>query len=347
MQLIIDISKYLILAVLCCALLITRDCSNFYTTGLGYNNGVDAVSTSAPTAETIWENLSRELRLDHRVQTSQVQKEIRRFVADQERFRSILNAAAPYIYYIYSQTKARGLPAELALIPAIESEFNPYDHSTKGAEGLWQLMPQTARELGIQVRSGYDGRRNVIASTNAALAYFKDLGKMFDGNWLLAIAAYNTGQVRVMNAVHRVGSHSFWNLPLPTETKYYVPRLLAVAELVKNPAKYGVKLPEVNNRPYFTQVDLKKPVNMDKVAEKSGINIKTMHRLNPDVKQAPVANKGKYTLLVPVNKAPIVKAQIAEKNIEDKTTASTGLTSSKKKSTKKTTRRKSSRKRDS
>src|SRR5262249_6307926 len=148
-------------------------------------------------------------------------------------------------------TRARDLPAELALIPVIESEYNPNDRSNKGATGLWQLMRQTAHELGVVVQGGYDGRRNVLASTKAALAYFKDLGDLFNGNWYLAIAAYNCGQGRVQSAIRRTGSESFWNLPLPRDTKYYVPRLLAVAEIVKHPAKYGITLPQVQNKPYF------------------------------------------------------------------------------------------------
>jgi membrane-bound lytic murein transglycosylase D len=345
MQMLIDISKYVILAILCCALLITRDCSNLYTAGINFSEADSDTVESAPAVDSsVWESLSRELKLDHRVNSSQVQKEIRRFVRDQERFYSILNSAAPYIYYIYKQTQARGLPAELALIPAIESEFNPNDISHKGATGLWQLMPQTARELGVQVKYAYDGRRNVIASTNAALAYFKDLGNMFDGNWYLAIAAYNCGQMRVFSAIRRIGSHSFWNLPLPTETKYYVPRLLAVAELVKNPAKYGIKLPKVHNRPYFTPVESKKPVSLEKVAQTTGVEMKTLNKLNPDYNHGPVPTKGKYTVLVPANKAPIVKANIEQKNV----TASVEpvAVKTKKKSTKsKVSRRRISRKR--
>src|SRR5262249_50075837 len=150
-----------------------------------------------------------------------------RILADQEHFYKILKSAVPYIYYIHKQTQASGLPAELALIPFIESEFNPNDLSNKGALGLWQLMSGTARDLGVKIRSGYDGRRNVITSTNAALAYFKDLGKLFKGNWYLAIAAYNCGEGRVQSSIKRTGHRNFWELPLPQETKYYVPRLLA------------------------------------------------------------------------------------------------------------------------
>lgn len=280
-------------------------------------NALSPLAKPAPKAVgSIWDSLSPELMLDHKVQLSQVQAEIRKILADRAKLNSILKSAGPYIYFIHEQTKARGLPAELALIPVIESEFNPNDHSTKGATGLWQIMPQTAQELGIKIRSSYDGRRNVMASTKAALAYFKDLGQTFNGNWYLAIAAYNCGQVKVASAAHRVGSHSFWNLNLPQETKLYVPRLLAVAEIVKHPEKYGVRLPPINNAPYFAEVKVKKAVNLSKVAEVSGVSMATLHTLNPDFNHGTVANKGTYTsLLVPVKNEPIVRAQLADKVI--------------------------------
>ena len=240
-----------------------------------------------------------------------VQTEIRRFVADPDRLYQILKAAIPYIYFIHKQTEARGLPAEIALIPVIESEFNPYDKSNKGATGLWQLMSGTANELGIKVKSGYDGRRNVVASTKAALAYFNDLGQLFNGNWYLAIAAYNCGQGKVKSAMRRTGSDSFWNLPLPRDTKYYVPRLLAVAAIIKDPEKYGIELPPVSNEPYFEELPVSKPVNLETVAKSSGVNIETLSKLNPDyTKGSHPKKKEAKTLLVPVGKVNSVKASL-------------------------------------
>jgi len=212
------------------------------------------------------------------------------------------------------QTKARNLPAEITLIPVIESEFNPNDHSKKGALGLWQLMRQTAYELGVKVKAGYDGRRNVIASTQAALAYFSDLGNLFKGNWYLAIAAYNCGQGKVQSAIRRTGHDNFWKLPLPKETKLYVPRLLAVAEIVKNPAKYGVQLPPISNQPYFTQQQIDKPVSLKKAAESLNIDVKTLSQLNPDYSHGSIPKTETFTLLVPINRAAAKKASADKKN---------------------------------
>lgn len=319
MQSVINNSKNLVLAVLSLSLLVAWN-SGDTLKSLGLPpSSINASLTLTPvdshekSNDSIWRMFSKELKLDHNTESARVQAEIRKLVADQGKLYEILKAAGPYIYFIHTQTKARGLPAELALIPVIESEFNPNDRSKKGATGLWQLMPQTAHELGIKIRSSYDGRRNVVESTKAALAYFRDLGTYFKGNWYLAIAAYNCGQFRVDKAQRRAGSHSFWNLSLPRETKYYVPRLLAVAAIVKNPEKYGVKLPHIKNAPYFTEVKVKQTINITKIAKNTGISIETLHTLNPDYNHGPVANKGVYSLLVPVLKLSSVKAQLADK----------------------------------
>jgi len=307
MQLITSFSKYVILFVLSSFLLISWN-------GINANDAKASFGTiggfySSEQVTSIWHSISDEFKLDHKAQSRQVQAEIHKLLADQNNFNQILQAATPYIYFIYQQTQAYGLPAEIALIPFIESEYNPNDHSNKGALGLWQLMPGTARGLGVKVKSSYDGRKNIIDSTDAALTYFKDLGALFNGNWYLAIAAYNSGEGRVLSAKRRIGSEDFFKMSLPRETQLYLPKLLAVAEIVENPKKYGVVLPKVNNEPYFTKVEVKKPVTLDNIAKTTGINIKTLRKLNPDVKPGAttIAKKdGKHALLVPANKADTI-----------------------------------------
>lgn len=303
----------ILFAIFSCCTIITLYSSQIKVADADYFiNITPAPGLKIKTEESIWSNLGRDLKLDHKTQISQVQAEIRKLLADPEKLYSILKAASPYIYFIHEQTQARGLPAELALIPVIESEFNPNDHSTKGATGLWQLMPETAHELGIKVKSSYDGRRNVVTSTNAALAYFNDLGNMFKGDWYLAIAAYNCGQVKIASAVRHAGSHSFWNLHVPRETKTYLPKLLAIAAIVKDPQKYGVKLPPISNHPYFTTLKIKKPVNLNEVAKSSGISLADLRTLNPDYNHHYVApNKGTYILLVPADQAVKTRANMA------------------------------------
>jgi len=152
MQTIIRSSKILCLILLSCSLLLPCE-----WVSINYS------TLNRVASDSIWESISRDFEIDHRVQSAQVQAEIHKLLAEQDDFYRILQASAPYIYFIFKQTKARNLPAEITLIPVIESEFNPNDHSKKGALGLWQLMRQTAYELGVKVKAGYDGRRNVIA----------------------------------------------------------------------------------------------------------------------------------------------------------------------------------------
>ena len=192
------------------------------------------------------------------------------------------------------------MPAELALIPVIESEYNAHDKSSVGATGLWQLMPQTAKELGVKVSKGYDGRVNVIASTKAALLYFRDLGNLFKGNWNLAIAAYNCGQGGVSSAVRKAKSHDFFKLHLPLETKLYVPRLLAVAAIIKHPEKYGIELPQIKDEPFFTEVKINKAVNLSTYSKSTGIDLDTLKKLNPEYKYQKINLQSSHTLLVPI-----------------------------------------------
>lgn len=145
------------------------------------------------------------------------------------------------------------MPLELALLPAVESTYDPFAKSWGGARGLWQFMPATGRSLGLQKNRWYDGLRDVNASTKAALTYLTQLNDRFDGNWEHAIAAYNSGGGRVSSAINanrNAGkSTDFFALNLPKETRSYVPKLLALADILKNPNKYGVSLPPVPNKP--------------------------------------------------------------------------------------------------
>lgn len=303
MQLLSTITKYLFLvAALCFSLLLAWQDLYIFKDQNSLSETVAKIS-NVTTSQTVWENIAENFSLDHHTDKKQVQTEIRKLLRDQTHLYEILQAAGPYIYFILKTTKAYNFPAEIALIPFIESEFNPNDRSHKGATGLWQLMPQTAKELGVKIKSGYDGRRNVVASTNAALTYFNDLINInsLGRDWYLAIAAYNAGPGRVISATRKSGTKTFWNLRLPRETKLYVPRLLAVAAIIEDPEKYGVQLPPITNEPYFTEMTVKQPVSLDSMAKSTGVNVKTLQKLNPDVKHKTVSQKnGEHKVLVPI-----------------------------------------------
>lgn len=261
-------------------------------------------------ATNFWDDLTSDLKLDHHVDDARVQKEIHHLLANKEEFNKTIQASTRYIYFIHQQTKNLNLPGELALIPFIESEYNPNDRSNVGATGIWQLMPATAKGLGVKVKSNYDGRRNIISSTKAALSYFHDLGKLFHGNWYLAIAAYNCGEGAVLSSMHHAGSTHFEDLKLPAETKAYVPRLLAVAEIVKHPSKYGVTLPDLKNQPYFAELTVTKPINLDKLSKVTHIDLPVLNALNPDYKKADTSQAS--SLIVPADQISEVEKELPE-----------------------------------
>lgn len=248
----------------------------------------------------IWNKIGEHLNLNHYQNNPRVKKEIARVLANKQNFQIFLNRSTPYIYHIYTQTQLRHLPAEIALIPIIESEYNPNDHNSIGALGLWQLMPATAKILGVKMRNGYDGRRNLIESTNAALVFFKDLSHTFNGNWNLSFAAYNCGPGCVSSAIRRAGTHDFFKLKVPLDTRYYVPRLLAMAELIKHAKHYGINLPKTQDTPFFKEVKVNKTTSLTSYAKSNGTNLDILKKLNPDYQHSKTIALAR-TLLVPIN----------------------------------------------
>lgn len=263
----------------------------------------------------LWDRMRKDSHMPLYTYTPQVRQQIRWYQNHQAYLNHVIAESAPYIYYIYQQTQERHLPTELALIPVIESDYNPYARSSVGAMGLWQMMPRTARGFGLKNDWFYDGRRDVVASTNAALEYFTDLHSMFHGDWLLAIASYDCGEGTVMNAIryneyhHRSGD--FWNLPLPSETRGYVPRLLAVAAIIKSPHRYGINLAPIDDAPYLTQVNVGSPIALSKAAKLAQVPLSTMKVLNPALQHGTTDPRGPYTLIIPRDKADTFKQKLA------------------------------------
>lgn len=254
-------------------------------------------------ADNIWDVLREEFALPHYEDNPEVQEKIEWYMNNQDFLLRSASRAAPYLYYILQQVKNRHLPAELVLIPVIESGYNPFNVSPVGAAGIWQLMPDTASGFGIKQNGWYDGRRDVIASTRAALTYFAYLQSFFEGNWLLAIAAYNTGEGNVQSAIRRNirdgKDTDFWVLPIARETKNFVPSLLALATIISHPEQYQIYLPPVRNAPYLAQVDVGAQINLKYAATLAGITDKKMLQLNPAFNQSKSA-KGPSKLVLPI-----------------------------------------------
>ncbi|CAG8870750.1 Membrane-bound lytic murein transglycosylase D [Pseudomonas fluorescens] len=219
-----------------------------------------------------------------------------------------------YLHYIVERLEERDMPLELALLPAIESAYNPMAYSRAHAVGLWQFIPSTGRHFNLRQTNFYDGRRDITASTNAALDYLSRLHDMFNGDWLLAMAAYNAGEGTVSRAIERnekLGLPTdFWNLPLPQETRNYVPKLLALSQVVLTPEAYGVNLSPVANEPYFEAVAINERLDLSRVAAFSGIDEDELIQLNPAFKKRMTVD-GPKQLLVPTAKAQLLSDRLS------------------------------------
>jgi peptidoglycan lytic transglycosylase D len=255
-------------------------------------------------ADNMWNVIRSEFTLPHYEEYPLVKEQIEWFMNHQDFLYRSAARAAPYLYYISQQARKRHLPAEIVLLPMIESAYNPFAYSTAGAAGIWQMMPGTASGFGIKQNWWYDGRRDIVASTKAALDYLVYLGGFFDGNWLLALAAYDTGEGNVLAAIRkntRDGiSTDFWLLPVAQETRDYVPRLLALATIIANPDQYPVEFPVVNNAPYLAQIDMGNQIDLKEVAYLAGLSFKEIKQLNPGYTHTTTDPNGPFKIVLPI-----------------------------------------------
>jgi membrane-bound lytic murein transglycosylase D len=234
----------------------------------------------------------------------------RRYARNPEAFATMLARSEPFLWYIVEAVELRELPLELALLPAVESGFNPHANSGKSAHGLWQFVPWTGRALGLHNAANYDARRDPVASTRAALGYLQGLYKRFDQDWLLAIAAYNVGDTRLAAAMRAHGSRNFWDLKLPAETRDHVPRLLGVALLIKQPQRFGVKLPPIRNRNAAEIVRLPGALNLAEAARDAQIGNALLEQYNPGLYNAGNTT-GKSVVLLPPAEAARLRTVLA------------------------------------
>lgn len=256
-------------------------------------------------ADNIWDALRREFALPHYEDNPRVQARVEWFLEHQSYLQHSISRAAPYLYYIFQQTKKRHLPAELVLLPIIESAYNPFaQNASSGAAGIWQMMRGTASGYGIRQTWWYDGRRDVVASTKAALNHLAYLQSFFEGNWLLAIAAYDTGEGNVLSAIrkniNRGENTDFWALPVASETQDYVPRLLALATILSHPEQYALYLPPIPNAPYLAQIDIGQQITLKNAASLAGLSLKQLKQLNPGYSRAATDPHGPFKMILPI-----------------------------------------------
>ncbi|KTC65164.1 membrane bound lytic murein transglycosylase D (plasmid) [Legionella adelaidensis] len=261
-------------------------------------------TVKAQYAMNVWDVVRKEFRLNHSTSQPEVQNQLLWLVSHPSYLRKLAQSE-PYIYHIVTEIKKRHLPGELALIPMIESAYDPFAYSGAGAAGLWQLMPGTGTDLGLKRDWWYDGRRSIGSSTDAALNYLSYLNNYFSGDWLLAIAAYDSGEGTIAKSIKNSPQRakvSFWSLPVPEETRAYIPRLLALAEIIQNPQRYKVELPDIPHVPYFEEVNIGSQIDLNHAAKLAGISYKELIKLNPGFNRWATPPYRPYKLLIPADK---------------------------------------------
>jgi len=264
----------------------------------------------------LFDRMRAGFRLEDGSDRHAVDLELHWYVSNPEYLQRAFGRADLSLYHIVTELERRGMPLELALLPVVESAFEPYAYSRARASGLWQFIPGTGSKYGLKQDWWYDGRRDIVESTRAALDYLQALHDEFNGDWLLAIAAYNCGEALVERAVdvNRAAGRpvDFWDLWLPRETRAYVPKLLAMRRLVLDPESYGLAFSPIPNQPYFARVPTQGQVNLRIAAEIAGVSPEELYELNPAFHRWATDPAGPHFVLLPVNAADTFAENITQ-----------------------------------
>jgi membrane-bound lytic murein transglycosylase D len=262
----------------------------------------------------IWNRVSNGFGFPN-IENSQIDEQLRWFAQYQQHLIFVVNQSQPYLHYVVSEMEANGLPLELVLIPVIESSYNPLAVSPGKNVGLWQFTLQTGKNFGLTQNTSYNGRKDAVASTDAAIRYLQALDKMFNHDWLLAVAAYNAGEGTINRAIaknKRAGKPTdFWSLSLPKHTRIYIPKLLALAKIIAEPSRYHLTIPVVADTSYFAQITLEKQIDLAQAAKQLEMDASKLKKLNSGLNGWLTEPSGKFPLLVPVTDAEKFTQQLA------------------------------------
>lgn len=268
-----------------------------------------------PPSDNIWLRISDGLVLDV-PSTRRVTVQRDWYAKHQAYLNRVADRAAPFLFFIVEEIEKRDMPMELALLPIVESAFDPFAYSHGRASGMWQFIPGTGKRFKLKQNWWYDGRRDVYASTHAALDYLEYLHKLFKGDWLHALAAYNSGEGNVRKAIRinkkRNKPTDFWNLKLPKETSAYVPKLLALADLLKRDHEFALDWKVIKNEPAIAKVDIGSQLDLALAAELADMTIEEIYRYNPGFNRWSTAPKGPHYLILPLDKVTNFEEQLAQ-----------------------------------
>ncbi|WP_440876866.1 LysM peptidoglycan-binding domain-containing protein [Thalassotalea sp. PLHSN55] len=264
-----------------------------------------SVSDETQVTDDLWEDIKAKMAFDI-PQNQRVVSQRNWYVKHASYLDRVAKRAEPFLYYIVQELEANDMPVEIALLPIVESAFDPFAYSHGRASGMWQFVPGTGERFGMKQNWWYDGRRDVIASTQGAIKYLKYLNGYFDGDWLLALAAYNSGEGRVRRAVKNNARKNkptdFWSLDLPSETEAYVPKLLALADIIKRPADFNIELYDIQNKSVISQINIGSQLDLAKAAQLAELSLAELQHLNPGFNRWSTDPDGPHYLVIPNNK---------------------------------------------
>ncbi|QNM97454.1 LysM peptidoglycan-binding domain-containing protein [Chitinimonas koreensis] len=260
-------------------------------------------ATPAPSAD-LWARVRQGFKMED-LDTPAVRAQERFYASKPEYMQRVVERSRRYLYFIVGEVERRGMPTEIALLPIVESAFVPKAQSHAMASGLWQFIPSTGKRYGLERTWWYDGRQDVMAATYAALDYLQDLYNLF-GDWQLALAAYNWGEGGVGRALAKTRARGleddFDNIRKPRETENYVPKLLAIRNIIANPDAFGVKIPAVPNQPYFQPISTGRHMDLQLIAKLAETSVDELTLLNPGLIRPVFAHKDDRRLLLPADK---------------------------------------------
>ncbi|QIO06425.1 lytic transglycosylase [Acinetobacter shaoyimingii] len=261
----------------------------------------------------VWKRMTVGFKMDTDRWDPRIEAQRSWFASRQPYIDRLSARASRYLYHTVKEAERRGIPTELALLPVIESSYDPAATSSAAAAGMWQFIPSTGRIYGLRQTSLYDGRRDVVESTRAAYEFLGSLYNQF-GSWELALAAYNAGPGRVQQAINRNAAAGlptdYWSLRLPQETMNYVPRFLAVAQIIKSPQKYGVSIPPIANRPHFKEVSVPAGASLSEIASIINLSRAELYQLNPGHRGDVIDAQSTMRLLIPVDTSASAEAKL-------------------------------------
>ncbi len=274
----------------------------------------DKITKNKSDADNIWLRLPELYQLSD-IQNKRIDSQKKWFLKHKKHLKDVSTRAAPFLYFITEEVNKRNMPGEIALLPIIESSFRPRAYSSMKASGLWQFVPATGRSFGLKQNWWYDGRRDVYHSTLAALTYLQQLNKYYKGDWLLALAAYNAGAGNINKAIKKNlkkgKAIDYWSLSLPKETYKYIPKLLAISQIVQNQQALGVNLTPIKNTPHLMLVQTGSQIDLSVAAKMTDLSLKEIRSYNPAFKQWATDPDGPHQLFLPINQVDKFEKQLA------------------------------------